>query len=151
MARRAWHSGREAPRLPTCRSPRLAAHARRGVPALVKCPRTFALVLRKLYEAIASGDLEAHFVLASIVGKPRKRKRGRPRCYQDYQRDASDGPRGPETAQERPKLFHDGLKPIQEAPKTPPRCIQDIRQEGQGGQTCRRKAALLNGKTNGMR
>ena len=32
---------------------------------------------------------------------------------------AKEGPRGPETAQERSKLSQDGLRTIQEAPKTP--------------------------------
>lgn len=47
----------------------LSAHAKRVVRAVVKCPRTFAVVVRKLHEAIASGDLDAHFVLTAIDGK----------------------------------------------------------------------------------
>lgn len=47
----------------------LAAHAKRVVRAVVKCPRTFTVVVRKLHEAITSGDLEAHFVLAAVDGK----------------------------------------------------------------------------------
>lgn len=47
----------------------LASHAKRVVRAAVKCPRTFAVVVRKLHEAISSGDLDAHFVLAAVDGK----------------------------------------------------------------------------------
>ena len=42
-----------------------------------------------------------------------------PRRSKMGSKTAKEGPRGPETAQERSKLSQDGLRTIQEAPKTP--------------------------------
>lgn len=47
----------------------LCAHRKRVVQAAVSCKRTFDLVVRKLHEAISSGELEPEFVLGAVDGK----------------------------------------------------------------------------------